>query len=387
MNFDEVIDRRHTNCMKWDSMQQFYGVSPDTGLAMWVADMDFRPPPAVTAALKAEIEHGVHGYFGDESAYKTAISDWMQQRHQWAVDPDWIKTVHGLVAGTALCIQAFTQVGDGIILFTPVYHAFARTIKANQRQVLESPLKIDASGLYRMDLTSLAQQLTGKEKMVILCSPHNPGGRVWSVEELAELAEFCLKHNLLLVSDEIHHDLVFKGYKHTVMPLAAPQIRERLIMLTATTKTFNIAGGLTGNAIIENPELRNQFSQAMLAAGSSPNRFGVLVSTAAYAQGETWLEGLLDYLDGNRRLFDAGIQQIRGLRSMHLEATYLAWVNFAETGLSPQQVIDKVQKEAGIATSYGSSFGSGGETYLRFNLATPRSRIEQALERLKAVFN
>ncbi|WP_298610234.1 MalY/PatB family protein [uncultured Thiothrix sp.] len=387
MNFDEVIDRRHTNCMKWDSMQQFYGVSPDTGLAMWVADMDFRPPPAVTAALKAELEHGVHGYFGDESAYKTAISDWMQKRHQWAVDPEWIKTVHGLVAGTALCIQAFTQIGDGIILFTPVYHAFARTIKANQRQVLESPLKIDASGLYRMDLTSLAQQLTGKEKMVILCSPHNPGGRVWSVEELAELAEFCLKHDLLLVSDEIHHDLVFKGYKHTVMPLAAPQIRERLIMLTATTKTFNIAGGLTGNAIIENPELRNQFSQAMLAAGSSPNRFGVLVSTAAYAQGETWLEGLLDYLDGNRRLFDAGIEQIRGLRSMHLEATYLAWVNFAETGLSPQQVIDKVQKEAGIATSYGSTFGSGGETYLRFNLATPRSRIEQALERLKAVFN
>ena len=277
--------------------------------------------------------------------------------------------------------------GDGIILFTPVYHAFARTIKANQRQVVESPLKIDANGLYRMDLSRLAQQLTGKEKMVILCSPHNPGGRVWSVEELAELAEFCLKHDLLLVSDEIHHDLVFKGYKHTVMPLAAPQIRERLIMLTATTKTFNIAGGLTGNAIIENPELRNQFSQAMLAAGSSPNRFGVLVSTAAYAQGETWLEGLLEYLDGNRRLFDAGIQQIKGLKSMHLEATYLAWVDFAATGLSPQQVIDKVQKEAGIAASYGSTFGSGGETYLRFNLATPRSRIEQALERLAAVFN
>lgn len=387
MNFDEVIDRRHTNCMKWDSMQQFYGVSPDTGLAMWVADMDFRPPPAVTAALQAEIEHGVHGYFGDESAYKTAIKHWMQKRHQWAVDFEWIKTVHGLVAGTALCIQAFTQVGDGIILFTPVYHAFARTIKANQRQVIESPLQIDASGLYRMDLAALEQRLQGHEKMLILCSPHNPGGRVWSMQELVELAEFCLKHDLLLVSDEIHHDLVFQGYKHIPMPLAAPQIRERLIMLTATTKTFNIAGGLTGNAIIENPELRSQFSQAMLAAGSSPNRFGVLISTAAYAQGEEWLESLLEYLDGNRRLFDAGIQQIKGLKSMHLEATYLAWVNFAETGLSPQQVIDKVQKEAGIATSHGASFGSGGETYLRFNLATPRSRIEQALERLTAVFN
>lgn len=386
MDFNELIDRRHTNCMKWDSMQQFYGVSPETGLAMWVADMDFRPPPAVTAALKAEIEQGVHGYFGDESDYQAAICQWMQKRHQWEVNPEWISTVHGLVAGTALCIQAFTQANDGIILFTPVYHAFARTIKANQRQVIESPLIIDENGLYRMDLNHLAQQLTGKETMVILCSPHNPGGRVWSVEELAELAEFCLKHNLLLVSDEIHHDLVFKGYKHIPMPLAAPQIREHLIMLTATTKTFNIAGGLTGNAIIENPKLRQRFTQAMLAAGSSPNRFGVLVSTAAYAQGEAWLEDLLTYLEGNRRLFDAGIQQIKGLKSMHLEATYLAWVNFAETGLSPQQVIDKVQKEAGIAVSYGSSFGRGGETYLRFNLATPRSRIEQAVERLRRVF-
>lgn len=387
MNFDELIDRRNTHCMKWDSMQQFYGVSPDTGLAMWVADMDFRPPPAVTAALQAEIEQGVHGYFGNESSYQAAICQWMERRHQWTVQPDWIKTVHGLVAGTALCIQAFTQVGEGIILFTPVYHAFARTIKANQRQVVESPLKIDATGLYRMDLTALEQQLQGHEKMLILCSPHNPGGRVWTAAELQELADFCLKHDLLLVSDEIHHDLVFKGYKHTVMPLAAPQIRERLIMLTATTKTFNIAGGLTGNAIIENPELRNRFAQAMMAAGSSPNRFGVLVSTAAYQQGEAWLEELLAYLDGNRQLFDAGIQQMNGLKSMRLEATYLAWVDFAATGLSPQQVIDKVQKEAGIAVSYGSTFGSGGETYLRFNLATPRSRIEQALERLQLAFN
>lgn len=387
MNFDELIDRRNTHCMKWDSMQQFYGVSPDTGLAMWVADMDFRPPSAVTTALETEIAQGVHGYFGDESAYQAAICQWMEQRHQWSVNPEWIKTVHGLVAGTALCLQAFTQVGDGVILFTPVYHAFARTIKANQRQVVESPLKIDAAGLYRMDLNALEQQLQGHETMLILCSPHNPGGRVWSVAELQALAAFCLKHELLLVSDEIHHDLVFKGYKHTVMPLAAPAIRDRLIMLTATTKTFNIAGGLTGNAIIENPELRNQFSQAMLAAGSSPNRFGVLVSTAAYLHGETWLEGLLEYLDGNRRLFDLGIQSINGLKSMRLEATYLAWVDFSDTGLNPQQVIDKVQNEAGIAASYGSTFGSGGETYLRFNLATPRSRIEQALERLQAVFN
>lgn len=386
MNFDEIIDRRNTHSMKWDVMQQFYGVSPDNGLAMWVADMDFRPPPAVTAALQAELEHGVHGYFGNESSYNAAICQWMQQRHQWTVNPEWIKTVHGLVAGTALCIQAFTEVGDGIILFTPVYHAFARTIKANQRQVVESPLTIDSAGLYRMDLEALEQQLTGQEKMVILCSPHNPGGRVWTATELQALADFCLKHNLLLVSDEIHHDLVFAGYKHIPMPVAAPQIRDRLIMLTATTKTFNIAGGLTGNVIIENPELLKRFANTMMAAGSSPNRFGVLISTAAYLHGQEWLDELLTYLDGNRQVFDAGIQQIQGLESMRLEATYLAWVNFKNTGLNPQQVIDQVQKQAGIAASYGSTFGSGGESYLRFNLATPCSRIEQALERLQASF-
>ena len=385
MNFNELIDRRRTHSEKWDSMERFYGVSPDTGLAMWVADMDFRPPSAVTAALQAEVAHGVHGYFGDESDHKAAVCGWMQARHGWAVAPECVSTVHGLVAGTALSVQAFTEPGDGIILFTPVYHAFARVIKANQRVVVESPLQL-RDGRYVMDLEGLAAQLTGREKMVILCSPHNPGGRVWSVAELQAVAAFCLAHDLLLVSDEIHHDLVFAPHQHTVMPLAAPAIRERLVMLTAASKTFNIAGGLTGNVIIENAALRKRFTAAVMAAGSSPNRFGVLMATAAYQQGAGWLDELLVYLEGNRQVFDAGIATIAGLEPMRLEATYLGWVNFAATGLSPLDVIGRVQRDARIAASHGASFGTGGESYLRFTLATPRSRVEEAVRRLPAVF-
>lgn len=385
MNFDEIIDRRHTHSLKWDMMQPWYGVSPDNGLAMWVADMDFRPPASVTKALQAEVNHGVHGYFGNDTDHYAAVQHWMRTRHGWEVNPAWIATTHGLVAGVALCLQAFTKPNDGVILFTPVYHAFARTIKANQREVIESPLVI-RDGRYEMDLAALEQQLKGHETMVILCSPHNPGGRVWSVAELQELAAFCLKHNLLLVSDEIHHDLVYAPAKHTVMPLAAPEIRERLIMLTATTKTFNIAGGLTGNVIIENPELRRAFQQASLASGSSPNRFGVLMSTAAYQGGAAWLDELLPYLDANRRLLDEGFNALKGCVSMPMQSTYLAWVDCKDTGLTPQQVIDKVQKEAGIAASHGATFGKGGETFLRFNFACPRSYIEQAVERMQRVF-
>ncbi|HPE60201.1 MAG: pyridoxal phosphate-dependent aminotransferase [Thiothrix sp.] len=385
MDFNELIDRRHTHSLKWDMLEPLYGVSPDNGIPMWVADMDFRPPQAVNESLARAVAHGVHGYFGDETAHKAAIIGWMQQRHGWSVDPEWIMTVHGLVAGTALCLQAFTDPGDGVILFTPVYHAFARIIHANRRDVVESRL-VNHNGRYEMDLDTLAAQLRGHEKMVILCSPHNPGGRVWSEQELKQLADFCIAHDLLLVSDEIHHDLVYPGHRHRPMALADTAIRNRLATLTSTTKTFNIAGGLTGNVIIEDPALLARFKVAHQASGTSPNRFGVLMATAAYRQGEAWLEALIPYLDANRRLFDAGLHTLSGFRSMDMASTYLAWVDCAGTGLTPEQVQEKVQQEAGIAASHGATFGSGGENFLRFNFATPRSRVEEAVRRLQRVF-
>lgn len=386
MTFDTPISRAGTHCSKWDMLEPLYGLKSDEGLAMWVADMEFKPPQVVQDALQKMLDHGVYGYFGDDRAYLDAIRWWMSARHGWEVQPDWVFTTHGLVNGTALCIQSFTQPGDGIVLMTPVYHAFSRIIKAAGREVTECPLTLK-DGLAQVDTAAWERCLTGREKMLILCSPHNPGGRVWSVDELRQIADFCVRHDLILVSDEIHHDLVFPGQKHTVMPLAAPGIADRLVMMTATTKTFNIAGAHIGNVIIADPALRKTFANTMNAMGISPNSFGMHMATAAYSpEGAAWVDALMRYLDGNRRLFDQGISGIPGLRSTPLEATYLAWVDFSGTGMAPQEFIDRVQKTAKIATNHGSAFGTGGESFLRFNLACPRSHVVEAVARLERAF-
>lgn len=384
-NFDEIVERRGTHSAKWDEMESSFGVSPDEGLPMWVADMDFKAPPAVNQVLMEAADNGVNGYYGDDHRYRNAVIAWMNKRHQWNVQPEWIVTCAGLVQGTALCVQAYSEPGDGVILFTPVYHAFSRVINANQRVVVESPL-VQEDGQYKMDLPTLAAKLNGREKMVILCSPHNPGGRVWSADEIREVAEFCAQHDLILVVDEIHHDLVFSPNKHIVATLAAPKHEQNMVILAATTKTFNIASALTGAAIIPNETLRAQYTSVLNAAGIGPNRIGMLMATAAYEQGEAWLEALVEYLDENRRLFDEAINAIDGLQSMALQATYLSWVDFSGTGLTAEQVIEKVQSEAKIAANHGSSFGAGGEQFLRFNLATPRARVVEAIERLQRVF-
>ena len=386
MTFDTPIDRAGSHSVKWDMMPNLYGLSPDEGLAMWVADMEFRPPQVVQAALEKMLAHGIYGYFGDDRAYLAAIRWWMQTRHGWEVAPEWVFTTHGLVNGTALCIHSFTEAGDAVILMTPVYHAFARIIKAAGREVVECPLSLQ-DGRAVMDFAAWEAALTGREKMLILCSPHNPGGRVWTVDELRAVADFCTRHDLILVSDEIHHDLVYPGQKHTVMPLAAPQVADRLVVMTATTKTFNIAGAHIGNVIIADPALRKAFANTINAMGISPNSFGMHMATAAYSpEGAAWVDDLMRYLDGNRRLFDEGIARIPGLRSTPLEATYLAWVDFSGTGMSAAEFIDRVEKVAKIATNYGASFGLGGEQCLRFNLACPRAQVAEAVDRLQKAF-
>jgi cystathionine beta-lyase len=386
MDFDTVIPRIGTHSVKWDSMQALYGVNPaENGLAMWVADMEFRPPACVQAALEKMLAHGIYGYFGNDSAYLAAIQWWMKTRHAWQVDAGDIFTTHGLVNGTALCIEAFSQKGDGVVLMTPVYHAFARVITAAGRQVVQCPLALE-NGQFQMDFDHWDSLLTGREKMLILCSPHNPGGRVWTKAELQALLGFCQKHDLILVSDEIHHDLVMPGQRHTVMT-QIEGAAERLVMMTATTKTFNIAGAHTGNVIIADPALRARFAAAYHAAGMSPNSFGLFMATAAYSpEGAAWVDALMVYLAQNARIFDAGIHDIPGLRSMPMQATYLAWVDFAGLGMAQSEVIARVQTVAKIAANHGDAFGMGGETCLRFNLAAPRSVIVDAVARLKAAF-
>jgi cysteine-S-conjugate beta-lyase len=387
MNFDEEINRIGTRSNKWDEMERFYGVSPTEGLPMWVADMDFRPPASVQRALEKHVGEGVFGYFGgDGGAYKAAVQWWMKTRHGWEVEADSIFTTYGLVNGVAVCIDTFTKPGDGVVLMTPVYHAFARVIKAAERVVVECPLALH-DNRYVMDFDAWEAQMTGNERMLVLCSPHNPGGQVWTVQELQAVAAFCLRHDLILVSDEIHHDLVYPGHKHTVAPLAMPEILDRLIMMTACSKTFNLAGPHSGNVIISDPALRARFAARLSALGISSSSFGLIVATAAYSpEGAEWLDALLPYLEGNRDLLMEGLSAIPGVKPMPMEATYLCWVDFSGTGMSAQEVQARVEKDAKIAANHGASFGKGGETYLRFNIATPRARIIEAVARLQKAF-
>ena len=387
MDFDEVIDRRGTHSSKWDTMEELYGVSPDNGLSMWVADMDFRAPKIIQEKLRGINSHGIYGYYGDHKEYNNSIKWWMKNRHNWEIDTSWIFTTHGLVNGTGLCIDAFTKPGDGIILFTPVYYQFSNLVEAARRKVVECPLKL-IDNQYHFDFVAYERNLSGDEKMVILCSPHNPGGRVWTKNELREVAKFAKKHGLVLVSDEIHHDLVYPNKSHTVMPIADPSVGDRLVMMTATTKTFNIAGAHSGNVIISNPNLRQKFSQRITALGISPNSFGLFMATAAYSpEGAQWLDELMHYIDGNRVIFDREINKIPGLSSMPLEGTYLAWVDFSGTGMEEKEFIYRVQEKAKIAVNHGSTFGTGGEKFLRFNLATPRTLVVEATKRLKDTFS
>ena len=387
MDFDEVIDRRGTHSSKWDTMEELYGVSPDSGLSMWVADMDFRAPKIIQEKLHGINSHGIYGYYGDYKEYNNSIKWWMKNRHNWEIDTSWIFTTHGLVNGTGLCIDAFTKPGDGIILFTPVYYQFSNLVEAARRKVVECPLKL-IDNHYHFDFVAYERNLSGDEKMVILCSPHNPGGRVWTKNELQEVAKFAKKHDLVLVSDEIHHDLVYPNKSHTVMPIANPSVCDRLVMMTATTKTFNIAGAHSGNVIVSNPTLRQKFSQRIKALGISPNSFGLFMATAAYSpEGAQWLDELLHYIDGNRVIFDKEVNKIPGLSSMPLEGTYLAWVDFSGTGMEEEEFIYRVQEKAKIAVNHGSTFGTGGEKFLRFNLATPRTLVVEATKRLKDAFS
>lgn len=386
-DFDELIDRRGTNSAKWDAIGNVLkDPAPDT-LPMWVADMDFRAAPAVNEAIRDLAGHGVHGYFGDDSGYKDALINWLERRHGWTPDPDWMTHTPGIVSALALAIQAYSEPQDGVVVFCPVYHMFAQMVRANGRRLIESPLR-QIQGRYEMDLDGLKGLIDKNTKLVLLCSPHNPGGRVWSAEELTALADFCLENDLILISDEIHQDLVFDGHTHHVTAKVAPQISDRLVTCVAGTKTFNIAGALTGTAIISNPELRDAFRARKMAAGlAANNRFGMVVCEAAYKHGADWLDALVPYLQANRDHFDAVVAaQLPGVRSMRLEATYLAWLDFGGTGLAQDEIYERIEHKARIAINRGDRFGMGGEKWARFNFACPRTRLDEGLERLIAAF-
>jgi cystathionine beta-lyase len=386
MNFDDLIDRRNTFSTKWDKMEPIYGVPSDGGLPMWVADLDFRPPPVVLERMQQITDHGFLAYASNDAEYTAAIQWWMKTRHGWEIDPSWIFTTTGLVNGVAMCLDTFTAPGDGVVLFTPVYHAFAKAIRAAGREVVECQL-VNNDNRYEMDFAAYDAMMNGSETAVILCSPHNPGGRVWTRAELQGVVDFCKRHDLLLISDEIHHDLTYPGHTHIPMPNVDPSINDRLVMLTAPSKTFNVAGLHTGNVIIGDDALRARFAARMAALSLAGNSVGKFVAASAYSpQGAEWVDALMLYLDGNRQLFDAAVADIPGLVSMPLESTFLSWVDFSGTGMDRAEFTRRVEQGAKIAANHGTSFGTGGEMFLRFNIGTQRSRIEDACNRLRAAF-
>ena len=386
-DFDRVIERRGTHASKWDMMARLSGIDAADAIPMWVADMDFAVPPGVTEALAAETQRAIHGYYANTGSWAGALVEWMARRHGLKLDPDWVSPTPGIVSGLGLVLQAVSAPGDEVVVFPPAYHAFRRIILANERRILDAQL-VEASGRYVMDLDALSNKLTTRTKVVFFCSPHNPGGTVWRNEEIRALAAFCARHDLILVSDEIHCDLIFAGARHTPTLTAAPEIADRLITCVAATKTFNLAGAHVGACIATNRALKQRLDQRIAACGlASYNRFGMIATEAAWRTGEAWLNALLPYLAANRDLFQTRIEAAApGARAMQLEATYLAWVNFSNTGLSPQDVAQRVKDRARIFASPGPQFGPGGETWLRFNFATPRPILMEALARLDEAF-
>ena len=387
-DFDRVIDRRGTHATKWDNMARLSGIDAPDAIPMWVADMDFAAPPGVTEALAAENQarrvrllcrHGQLGGGARRSGCSAATA--------LHVDPAWVSPTPGVVAGLGLILQAASAPGDEVVVFPPAYHAFRRVIAANERRILDAQL-VERNGRYAMDLDALRAKLTPRTKVVFFCSPHNPGGTVWSVEEIRALATFCAEHDLILVSDEIHCDLVFPGARHTPTLTAAPEIADRLITCVAATKTFNLAGAHVGACFTSNAALKRGIDARVMASGlGSYNSFGMIATEAAWRTGDAWLDALLPYLARNRDLFDARIEAAApGARSMRLASTYLAWVDFSGTGLPAEDVAARVKDRARIFASPGPQFGPGGETWLRFNFATPRPILEEALGRLEDAF-
>ncbi|MCG6859064.1 MAG: pyridoxal phosphate-dependent aminotransferase [Salaquimonas sp.] len=400
-DFDRVIDLRNTHSAKWDRMEAgtvWRGKEApvkSTGstealdaIPMWVADMDFNVPPPVTAALQAEVDRSVFGYYDTNQSWREAACAWLERRHGWSPDPDWLSTTPGVVSAIGLILQALSEPGDEVMVFSPAYHAFRYIIEANDRVLRNVPMIVE-QGRSRIDMQALADMLTPRGKVVILCSPHNPGGRVWEVDEIRAVAEFCRENDLYLISDEIHCDLVYPEARHVPTALAAPGVMDRLITCVSATKSFNLAGAHVSAAVISNPEIKKKVDARMGASGlMSQNRFGMIATEAAWRGGDAWLDALIPYLQANRDHFASRIARaVPGSRAMHLEATYLGWVDFTGTGLEMEDYMERITQRARIGVSPGPQFGTGGEKWMRFNFAMRRALLDEALDRLETAFS
>lgn len=378
-NFDTIICRQNSGCTKWDDVVRLYGASDV--LPFWVADMDFPAPPAVTEALAARVKHGVFGYPSPHSYAYDAVAAWMADRHNWTVNQDWMVSTPGVVTALTLAVQTFTQPGDNIIIQPPVYPPFFSCITGNGRQVVENPLVYE-NGTYQIDFDDLAKKAR-TAKMLILCSPHNPVGRVWSRPELEKLLTICRENNVLLISDEIHGDLVYSGHRH--IPAASlAGAGQQVITLTAPSKTFNTAGLYTSIAIIPDAKLRSEFANLLQRLSiNKSNVFGITALEAAYRHGAPWLEELLVYLEDNACYLTEFIAaHIPELKADKPEATYLAWLDCRQLNLPQDKLVEFFAQEAKVGLNDGGAFGVQGNGFMRLNFGCPRSVLTEGLERI-----
>jgi len=382
-DFDRRIDRRHTRSYKWDQSEKLFG-DPDI-LPLWVADMDFHCPPAVQEVLEKRAALGVYGYAIRTDGYFQSIIDWFKRRHGWTIDRSWIVDSPSIVTTLSLAVEQLSEPGSPVVLQSPVYYPFYDVIRLNGRVVAKNPLRI-RNGRFEMDLDQLEQLFRDGAKLLLLCSPHNPGGRVWDRDELEKLGELCMRYDVTVVSDEIHADLTLPGHKHTPFASLSPQLADRTITCLAATKTFNLPGLHTSFFVAANPAIRRKLEKRLQTLSlHMASHFAQDAVQAAYTEGEAWLDEMLAYVNGNLEYaIDYLARHLPQVEPMRPQGTYLLWVDCRKLGLDPQGLKELMYKRAKVAFNEGSTFGTEGAGWLRINLACPRPILVEALERFCA---
>ena len=394
LDFDTVIDRRHTKSIKYDFFVERGLVKPGDDasgiLPLWIADMDFKTSSFVQDALIRTAEHGIFGYSETQEDYFRILQDFYRRRHNYEIEsPRWVIKTPGVMFAIGMAVKAFTNVGDTVLIQQPVYMHFVDVIEFNERKVVSNDLVYGEDGRYHIDFEDFEKKIVENNiKLFLLCSPHNPVCRVWTREELLRIGEICLKHHVLVVSDEIHSDFVFEG-THTVFGSLSEEIADNSIIVTAPTKTFNLAGVQISHTFVKNPAIRRALRYQINSTGYSQVSIqGIVSAEAAYANGDVWLDALLKYIKGNIDHTDKFIREnLEGVKLVPMEATYLAWLDFNGTGLSSEQVDSLVLRKAKLWLNSGSKFGKTGAGFQRLNLACPRSTLAEALNRLKVALD
>ena len=383
-DFDKIIDRANTNCVKYDLRQAVFG-NPDV-LPMWVADMDFETPDFIRQAVIERANHPVYGYHFKDRPYYQAIKGWLKRHHQWEVPTEWMTFVPGVVCGFNLAVMAFTCEGDEVIIQSPVYPPFHHAVTSHGRKLVYNTLKIGEEG-YVMDFDLLEQQAR-TAKMLILCNPHNPVGRCWTPEELQKVSEICLRHDVLVLSDEIHCDLVLPDYRHTPYATLSEEAAQHCIVFHAASKTFNLAGLATSTAIIPNPTLRDTYINYVHSMEAElGNIFGKVATQTAMEQGDEWLRQLLDYVQGNiDYVSDFLHENLPQVKFFKPQATYMMWLDFNGYGIPEEELWRKMTQDACLGFNRGKEFGVEGNGFFRINLACPRATVEEGMRRLNAEF-